>query len=88
MRQPYFRELKRVLLFRSGPHGEHCVYLVDDPDIPHNRIYDIVDLNGRTVSFLGSEIESLSHWWLTERNKRGGRLPEPAFVPPRGRRYR
>jgi hypothetical protein len=54
--------------FKTEPHGQHQVELLEDASSPDNRIYEVRDRYeaGSAVRFLGSEIASLCHWWVGE----------------------
>jgi len=56
-------------LFRTEPHGEHVVLIVDETDEPEQRIYEVRDSKGKKVSFLGSELDSMLNWWRYERDR-------------------
>lgn len=58
--------------FITEPHGEHEIRLLEDAEEAADRIYDIVDRHdGRTIGFLGSELDSLCLWWSAEKQRRG-----------------
>jgi hypothetical protein len=57
-------------LFQTQPHGAQLVFLVEDDERkPANRIYRIVGGPGEKLSILGSELESLTNWWRSERTR-------------------
>jgi hypothetical protein len=60
-------------MFRSKPHGEHAVYLVEDNEKPEQRIYEIHDSRGNATPLLGSELDSVLGWWADERRRKGGK---------------
>ncbi len=59
------------LPFRTSPHGEHQVELVEDHEKFDNRIYRVKTTTGGKVGILGSELDSLLGWWLNERQRPG-----------------
>ena len=58
-------------LFITEPHGEHEIALLEDARDADDRIYEVRDRHedGIAVRFLGSELASLSEWWLTEKRR-------------------
>lgn len=58
-------------LFRTEPHGEHEVALVEDAPNPEERIYEVKHSHEErgALSLLGSEIASLCRWWEGERQR-------------------
>lgn len=62
-------EVATMLLFKTEPHAEHEVALLEDAEKPEDRIYEIRALaaEGHLLRILGSEIASLCGWWGQER---------------------
>jgi len=66
-----------MLSWKTEPHGEHEVTLLEDAEKSEDRIYEVTDLHeeGASIRILGSEIASLCDWWQRERT-RPGESPE------------
>lgn len=56
-------------LFRTKPHGEQAVFLVEDHAQPESRIYELHDSRGNATPLLGSEMDSLLAWWAEEKRR-------------------
>ena len=69
-----------AVLFRTWPHDAHQVRLAEDARRVDNRIYDLLDGQGR-VGILGSEFQSLWKWWPRERRRQGRDPDEPQPNP-------
>lgn len=55
-----------TILFTTKPHGEQRVFLVEDHSNPQQRIYELHDSRGNATPLVGSEMDSLVHWWDSE----------------------
>lgn len=62
-----------MISFKTEPHGQHEVVLLEDAEKAGERIYEINDsyCEGRGIRILGSEIASLCEWWSKERQRPG-----------------
>jgi hypothetical protein len=58
-------------LFRSRPHGEQRILLVEDAPSPLSRIYEVHDSHGNAATLLGSELDSVLAWWTEEKQRSG-----------------
>ena len=79
-------------IWQTEPHGEHSVTLVADHPDYRQRIYNLNQKlstgNGtKTITMLGSEIESLGAWMQgTESKRASGMIPlPPGMCAPAGK---
>jgi hypothetical protein len=54
----------------TEPHGAHSVYVLEDGPKAADRIYEIKDNHeAAAVNMLGSELDSLCRWWVSEKQR-------------------
>lgn len=57
--------------YRTRPHGEHEIRLIEDRVKVGNRIYDVRGHSGARLGFTGEEMASLADWWARETFRTG-----------------